>query len=606
MAVDTVTEETIGMAWVKDNKVYVRNPQEEAPPATIAPGEGVRLTVNGEEKKGPTPVREQDVIVTETIDKEEPGRIAVMVAPNKFKAFLDVRLTRRTTYRLLDSEPANNLSLETVSKTLEVMPLDREALNSLLKESNVTYGLNDEMLDGLYDKPEAGRHLIAEGVTAEPGINEKLDIRFAQVAEGRPAISENGTVDYRDLQRFISVEPGDILAVRLPGVLGKPGYRVNGEEVQPSPPKPVELIAGNGASLSNGGMFVTATVSGLPTIRQSGSRFTVSVEPLLVIKGNVDLETGNINFRGNVRIKGSITDAMKVSATGDVIVEGDVSGATVESQGALTARSIIASTVHAGGQTIFYEKLRKLTAELLQHLAQALKGIAFMLEHAAARNQALTPGGAFLILIEQKYQQVPALVKELAKLAEQAPQFKVVLPDNFNDSFLFLKNVFVGLGVTAFESIEDIAKVTKELAVIDGELLKLISSTRSKVTIQYALNSHVEATGDVLVTGQGAYNTNIQSGGKVKIDGIYRAGELNAQGNVFIGKAGSDIGVKTAVRVPSGKNIMIKKSHPGVFLQIGKQKAEVEKPMREIDTTINSEGQIELNGISWTPTEGDR
>lgn len=605
MAIGTITEST-GMAWVKDGKVYVRNPQGDAPPATITPGEGVLLTVNGEEKKGPTPVREEDVIVAKTIEKEEPGRIVVMVAPNKFKAFLDVRLTRRVIYKLIDTEPEVNLSLDTVSKTLDVMPLDQEAVRNLLKESHVTYGIKEDTLATLYDKPEAGRHLIAEGIVAEPGTNEKIDVRFVQGAEGKPAISENGTVDYRDLQRFISVEPGDILAVKLPGISGKPGYRVNGEEVPPSPPKPVELIAGPGASLSDRGMFVTATISGLPTIRQSGSRYTVSVEPLLVIKGNVDLETGNVSFRGSVRVKGNVIEAMKVDATGDVVVEGDVSGATIEAQGSVTARSIIASTVHAGGQTIYYEKLKKVTTDLLQHLSQALKGIAFMLEHAAARNQTLSPGGAFLLLLEQKHQQVPSLVKELSKLTEQAPQFKVKLPENFRDTFLFLKNVLLGLGVTAFQNLEDIAKVTKDLAAIDNELLKLVSSTRSRVVVQYALNSNIEATGEVLVTGQGAYNTNIQSGGKVKIDGIFRAGELDAQGNVFIGKAGSDIGVKTIIRVPSGKNIMIKKAHPGVFLQIGKQKAEVERPMRGIDTTINSEGQIELNGISWVPGETDK
>lgn len=595
-----------GAAWVKDGKIYVRNPQNDAPPATLIPTEGVRLYVNGVEKHEPTPVREEDEIRIEPEVREEPGRIAVLVAPNKFKAYLDVRLTARTSYRLLDSEPQETLTLDAIPKTEQVMPLDIEAVRRLLAENGVTYGIKEDALAAIYQNPSNGRHLVAEGQSPEPATDERVGVVCDMTEEAKPLVHENGTVDYRDLGRFQSVEPGTVLAVKHPGIPGKPGFRVNGEQVEPSPPKVVELEAGHGAAVSPDGMSVTATVSGRPVFRQTGNRYIVSVDPQLVIKGDVNLETGNVDFRGSVQITGNVIEAMKVKAAGNVTVGGEVAEAVIEAQGNVSARSIISSMVHAGGQMVYYEKFKGPTTELLHALIQAIKGVGPLLEHAAIQKQKLTPGAALLLLIDGKYQQIPKLVKELVKLVEQAPQFKVKLEPAFRDTISGLKDLFLGINLAAHTDLEPVGRAIKDLSTIQAELTALISGARARVTAQYVLNSHIEATGDVIIAGQGAYNSTIRSGGSVRIEGIFRGGELEAQGNVFIAKAGSDIAVKTVVKVPSGKNITIKKAYPGVVLQVGKQIAEVAKPQREINTSIDSDGRIELNAISWDPGQEEK
>lgn len=595
-----------GAAWVKDGRIYVRNPQDGAPPATLIPTEGVRLYVNGVEKDEPTPVREEDEIRIEPEIREEPGRIAVLVDPNKFKAYLDVRLTARTSYRLLDSEPQETLPLEAVPKTEQIVPLDTEAVRRLLAENGVTHGIKEDALAAIYQNPSNGRYLVAEGQSPEPATDERVEVVYNMTEEAKPLIHENGTVDYRDLGRFQSVEPGTVLAVKHPGIPGKPGFRVNGEQVEPSPPKVIELEAGHGAAVSPDGMSVTATISGRPVFRQTGNRYIVSVDPQLVIKGDVNLETGNVDFRGSVQITGNVIEAMKVKATGNVTVGGEVAEAVIEAQGNVSARSIISSTVHAGGQMVYYEKFKAPTAELLHALIQALKGVGPLLEHAAAQKQKLTPGAALLFLIDGKYQQIPKLIKELVKLVEQAPQFKVKLEPVFRDTISGLKDLFLGINLATYTDLEPVGRAIKDLSAIQAKLATLISGARARVTAQYVLNSHIEASGDVIIAGQGAYNSTVRSGGSVRIEGIFRGGELEAQDNVFIAKAGSDIGVKTVVKVPSGKKIAIKKAYPGVVLQVGKQIAEVAKPQREINTSIDSDGRIELNAISWDPGQEEK
>ncbi|MCL6557805.1 MAG: FapA family protein, partial [Firmicutes bacterium] len=505
-----------GLAWIKDGKIYVRNPKGAAPPAVITPGMGVRLWVNGEEKRIPTPVREDDEITVQTETLEEPGRVSVMIAPNKLKAFLDVRLTRYTNYTLPDLEPQQNLSIDASPRVEEKMPVTEEELRSLLTEHGVTYGIRDDILKSLFDQPSAGRHLIAEGEAPEPAVDEKITVCISHGEEGKPLVMQNGTVDYRNLQRFFSVEPGTVLAIKTPGVPGKPGRRVNGEELPGPLPKTVQLEAGHGAVLSNDGMSVVATIEGLPVFRQASNRCIVLVEPRLSIKGDVNIETGNVNFRGSVHISGSIHEAMRVEATGDVFVAGDIAGAVVNAQGNVTARSIIASTVHAGGQTIYYEKLKAPLTQLVQSLVQAVQGVGSMIQHAAARNQALTPGSALLLIIEEKFRQVPLLIKDLIKITEQAPQFKVKLDPAIQDAIFDARKVFLGLGLADLKNLEDITNVIRNLAAAQDEVLTLISSGRARVVAQYVLNSHIEATGDVHITGQGAFTSDILSSGKVK------------------------------------------------------------------------------------------
>lgn len=590
-----------GLAWVKDGKIFVRNPGDNGPPALISPGSGIRLVVNGEERRELTPVYEKDRVEAVPEVREEPGKITVLVAPTKLKAYLDVRLTKRTTYRLPDTEPQHILVLEGLPVTEEVMPLNKEELLRLLAEHKVTHGIIESAIASLYEKPANGRFLIAEGKSPEPPVDEKVLITCTLNGEGKPVVLEDGRVDYRNLRRFPSVEPGAVLATKQPGIPGKPGFRVDGEPVEPPPPKTAELEAGQGAVLSPDGNSVLAAVSGRPVIRRTGNRYTVAVEPLLKIRGDVNLETGNVIFRGDVEITGSVREAMRVEATGKVSVGGEVAEATIIAEGDVTARSIIASTVRAGGQNVYFERLLQVVSETVELLSQALKNVEPMLQHAAARSQRLTPSAALLLLVDTKFQRLPLAVKELLKLIETAPQFKVSVPAAWRETLDLFNNLFFRFGLATEQTLENVLKALKELLTMQGEIAKLASGARANITAQYVLNSNIEATGNIEITGQGAFNSKIRAGGGVRILGTLRGGEIEAQDDVFIGTAGSDIAVKTIIKVPRSKKIEVKKSYPGVILYIGKQIAEITKPQREIRARLGSEGYVEVTALSWEP-----
>jgi hypothetical protein len=67
--------------------------------------------------------------------------------------------------------------------------------------------------------------------------------------------------------------------------------------------------------------------------------YTVSVRSLAQVPGDVDYSTGNIDFKGNVEIKGRVVSGFKVKATGDIIIsEGVEDAVEITGDGSLSVR----------------------------------------------------------------------------------------------------------------------------------------------------------------------------------------------------------------------------------------------------------------------------
>ena len=65
---------------------------------------------------------------------------------------------------------------------------------------------------------------------------------------------------------------------------------------------------------------IVATIPGRPVLEKG----VVSVAPVLTIPGDVDADTGNIRFDGDVIIRGSVREGLKVVAGRDIIIGGVV------------------------------------------------------------------------------------------------------------------------------------------------------------------------------------------------------------------------------------------------------------------------------------------
>ena len=113
-----------------------------------------------------------------------------------------------------------------------------------------------------------------------------------------------------------------------------------------------------------------------------------------------------------------------------------------------------------------------------------------------------------------------------------------------------------------------------------------------------------EATGKVLVTGQGCFNTDIRAGGSVDVNGVFRGGEIVAGGPVSVREAGSELGARTTIRVPEGQIIKIGKAYENVLLQIGGRSTLLSRLYLALEAKLDQQGRLNVNALPLEPDGG--
>lgn len=208
-----------------------------------------------------------------------------------------------------------------------------ENIGRLLRENGVITGVRTEvMLRIAQDKPYFRFVPIAVGTPPVQGKDGSVIERYARKREKEVMIDEKGLADYKYQNYVYQVLKGDVLCDIILPVQGQSGLRVDGSVVQPKPVKAAKVPMGVNTVVTEDGLQLVATMDG--HLEFTGQSF--HVRPVLVVKGDVDYEVGNIQFTGDVHIQGDVRENFTVSATGSVTVDGLVEAATIEAGGDLT------------------------------------------------------------------------------------------------------------------------------------------------------------------------------------------------------------------------------------------------------------------------------
>ncbi len=240
----------------------------------------------------------------------------------------------------------------TVQITDENQRLREEDLMMALKKAGVAHGLDEEAIQKIIEANNCVEPVIiargTETVDGEPGsVVYHFDV---QQSKRGPQIDDKGRADFHSLDIFQSVEKGDTLCEVIPPTKGTPGINVKGKEIKPTPGKEASMPAGKNTIVDpKNPSKLLATISGTPIC--TGGQ--VSVEPILNIKGDAGLETGNINFAGDVTINGKVNNGFKVISKGDISINETCESVHLEAEGDIQlnrgVRTDQNATLKAGG-----------------------------------------------------------------------------------------------------------------------------------------------------------------------------------------------------------------------------------------------------------------
>jgi uncharacterized protein (DUF342 family) len=193
--------------------------------------------------------------------------------------------------------------------------------------AGVVFGIDYDVIHNvftnkIYDKSV----LFAQCKEPIHGIDGRIDYDFPLEFKMSPKELEHDQVDYKELQMIFAVDKGDIVARKILPTSGEAGCTIKGKTIAAKPGKEIQLSAGRNAVLSEDGLSIKSLIEGQPVLKGK----TVFVEPVLVIQGDVDYSVGNVNFKGSVKILGSVISGFTVKATENIEIEGVVEDSLVE------------------------------------------------------------------------------------------------------------------------------------------------------------------------------------------------------------------------------------------------------------------------------------
>ena len=252
----------------------------------------------------------------------------------------------------------------------EGKPLDKELLQQALESQGITYGVDDALVSRLPQAEDRYFHLflIAKGTPPVNGEDGQIKDFFPRSLQHVFSVDDNDHADYTSLNLIQNVEPGDTICQLTPPTEGEPGWTVLDEEVPARDGKAVSLPKGRNTEISEDGLLLLASQAG--HVEFTGRSF--QVKPVMNIGGNVDYSTGNINFLGDVHIKGDICGGFTVRAMGSIQVEGVIEpGSTVEAGGDLVvAKGILGSedTIIRAQRSVFAKYMENVTIYARENL----------------------------------------------------------------------------------------------------------------------------------------------------------------------------------------------------------------------------------------------
>ncbi|OGS98377.1 MAG: hypothetical protein A3H99_09520 [Gallionellales bacterium RIFCSPLOWO2_02_FULL_59_110] len=242
------------------------------------------------------------------------------------------------------------------SKTRQVpTKLDFDEFVAAMWQKGVKFGIDADVVRQAIASGASGRIMAAGHLEPTAGRDAEIQEVFPGLRrDNSPKISRDGKADLKVFKnRFPQVAKGKRLLKKIPRVLGKPGYKVTGEVVEPKIPKDLDLYAlaaaGTSVEQAADGEYIVSAIDGFIMLDEQSDRIVVTEK--IETKGGIsakttgDLELGVDEFveHGEVQegrgVKGKhmtfLSDVFGnvTSQGGNIRIEGNLSGGRAESLG---------------------------------------------------------------------------------------------------------------------------------------------------------------------------------------------------------------------------------------------------------------------------------
>ncbi len=208
--------------------------------------------------------------------------------------------------------------------------ISADQIKSSLRLQGVLAGIEDDKISEFCDNPVynvpyevAAAVLPIDGRDAYIAYNFETDTTKLKLKE-----TENGQVDFKELNLIQNVFAGQPLAQKMLAQRGKVGKTITGRCLEAKNGKDINVQLGANVKFDTDGRTIIAEKNG--QVMLVGDKITV--EEVYEVQG-VNIKTGNINFFGTVVVRGNVEDGFDIKADGNIEVYGTVGNCTLEAKG---------------------------------------------------------------------------------------------------------------------------------------------------------------------------------------------------------------------------------------------------------------------------------
>ncbi len=211
-----------------------------------------------------------------------------------------------------------------------------EQVIEYLKRYGIVSGVIYSNIEAMTQKGVYLREVkVAEGTEIVNGTNGYYEFKFnSEDIARRPVIRSDGSVDYQSMSLIQNITIGDVLAIYHPPVQGEQGTDIRGRVTKPKPARDLPVLRGRGFERSEDGLIYTATIEGKVEYKE----YYLEVKDVYEVRGDVDLITGRIDFRGDVIVSGNVESGVEIRATKSITIGGHVEAAKLTANGDIVIR----------------------------------------------------------------------------------------------------------------------------------------------------------------------------------------------------------------------------------------------------------------------------
>lgn len=533
-----------GSISIKEGKVTVKDPVNEGTKPSISLRHPqVRLLINGKMTTRPTAIGEEDQVSFQFEEIKPTVKTQVSFSEDDLKAYITIHREEGKTFSIMDEEEALRMDVK-VMETL--LPAPRVTfhecismlLNARVKESFIDQGA---LMRAVISK-EATKVLVASGLP--PIKSEKTKIAYCdeilvkEISKGLEPVVKTGTL---------------LAKKEAKAREGVEGITVKGREIRVVKVEDEDLDVRHGAERKEDEVY--ALMDGRPYIK--GGK--IGVIPLLTFVGDLGKESENIDFDGDVVVKGHVMDQMVITATGNITIIGSIYHATLNAKQNVEIKGrSIGGRIRAGDQNAIYKVILPLAEEMLEEMDLIFQGL--KMEDGKGIEDLLET-------IERGYHNLGDCLNRGQKLA--------VLLDNqelgeLSQTREQIEKCFREIRLLHKEGFEDLNQLYTRL-FSKVEMMREEVTDHRVVKVVYAQNTVITSSGNIIFTGKGSYQSDLSAGQEIIFEGpasVVKGGTLIAGKYIRAGVIGTAREIITYCQVLDEEGDITGRFHKGTKLMV--------------------------------------